>query len=128
MINLAYTPPKEDQKKAEAISSSEPENPQYPSLRFNGEQAKKAGLTNCRFGEEYEITVRVKATRIDGSYSYPGSGIHKDEPAVEFDVLTCDEPKEVESKEEDKGEKEEEEYERPKTKIERGPKEAGMLK
>jgi hypothetical protein len=112
MQDLAWSPPKSEKDTVPA-AVNEDSDPQYPSLRFNGQQASKAGLTDCRFGEEYEITIRVKATRIDASSTYPGSGVDKDKPAVEFDVLACDEPQEV-KKEEGRG---------PKVK---GPKEAGV--
>lgn len=126
MNDLAYTPPKIEKEKMAAPSpANSEESPQYPSLRFNGEQASKAGLGDCKYGEEYELTIRVRATRIDGSMSYPGSGDSKDKPEVQFDVLACDEPKEMESEKEP-----EKEAEKPKLKREgpkvKGPMEAGM--
>jgi len=131
MNSLAYDPPKRDKSEAIASPASDESGPQYPSLRFNGEQASKAGLTNCRFGEEYEITIRVKATSVGSEANYSGSGTTKDKPAITFDVLASDEPKEIESDEEDKGETEEEEAEetmperKPKQRT-LSPKEAGF--
>lgn len=113
MNSLAYTPPKEDRDKA-PTPVSEDESPRYPSLRFNGEQAAEGGLSGCEYAEEYELTIRVKATRIDGSMTYPGSGDSKEKPAIEFDVLACDPPKPVKKTENERG---------PKVK---GPKEAGI--
>lgn len=122
MTDLGYTPPKSDKADMPAAQDSTEESPQYPSLRFNGEQADKAGLSECKYGEEYEITIRVKASRIDGSMSYPGSGDSREKPEVQFDVLACDPPKEVEGDAEDKDDKPDvEEYEKPKSKIELGP-------
>lgn len=118
MKDLAWTPPKPDKNTAVSMPESS-SGPQYPSLRFNGEQASKAGLSKCEFGEEYELTIRIKATRIDASSIYPGNGDSKDKPEVQFDVIACDEPEEVDSDEED-GE-EDDEYEKPKGKIEMKP-------
>lgn len=118
MNDLSWTPPKNDKNNVASVPDSDT-GPQYPSLRFNGEQAAKAGLSKCEFGEEYELTIRVKATRIDASYTGLGSGDSKDKPEIQFDVIACDEPEEVESDGEES--KEGEEYDRPKGKIEMGP-------
>lgn len=127
MKSLAWTPPKPDKDTAaqSPISGSGDGEPQYPSLRFNGEQASQAGLSKCEFGETYELTIRVKAVRIDASSTYPGSGDTKDKPEVQFDVLACDEPTEVDAGDEEDKE-EESKYQKPKGKIELSPKEAGM--
>lgn len=119
MKDLGWTPPKSDTENSGSVVPSVEPGPQYPSLRFNGEQAAKGGLGDCEYGEEYTITLRVKATSIGGSM-YPGSGNEKDKPAMEFDVLACDPPKEAED------ESEEEEYSKPRNKIEMGPKDGGM--
>lgn len=123
MKDLSWTPPKPDKSNVASAPESSPD-PQYPSLRFNGEQAAKAGLSKCEFGEEYELTIRVKATRIDASYTGLGSGDSKDKPEIQFDVIACDEPEEVDSDEESE---EDDEYEKPKGKIEMKPgKEMGL--
>lgn len=129
MNDLAYSPPKSEQDKGGAVPTSSTETGiQYPSLRFNGEQASKAGLGGCKYGEEYELTIRVRATRIDGGGGYPGSGVTQDKPEMQFDVLACDDPVEIESEAEDKKEGVEE---KPKAKREgpkvKGPMEAGIL-
>lgn len=118
MNDLSWTPPKPDKNDVASQPESSP-GPQYPSLRFNGEQAAKAGLSKCEFGEEYELKIRVKATRIDASSIYPGNGDSRDKPEIQFDVIACDEPEEVDSEEEES--KEDDEYDRPKGKIEMGP-------
>ena len=107
-----------------ATSEESDDKEQFPCLRFNGKQAAIVDLSKCRYGEEYEMTIRVKATSIGGS-NYPGSGNDEEHPAVEFDVIAASEPEEIESEAEDEGD--DEEYEKPKTKIERGPKDAGMM-
>lgn len=130
MNSLAYTPPKPD--KADGVQpvsivsdSDTDQKPQYPSLRLNGEQAKDAKLDKCAYGDEYEITVRIKAKRIGGS-EYE---MNKDDlPPVEFDVISADNPTEVESTEEDAGEKEEDTEKpvrKPNSRVV-GPEEAGF--
>lgn len=125
MKDLGYTPPKEERDKMAKATIDETEEPQYPSLRFNGEQAESAGLHECKFGEEYEITLRIKAVSIDGSSSYPGSGSSRENPQFCFDVLACDPPKEAAEMEEDEPKKDEEPKRKPKQRVV-GPKEAGF--
>lgn len=112
MNDLAYTPPKGKDVPLPAMSNEDESGdpkPQYPSLRFNGHQAEKGKLTDCKFGEEFEITIRVRATSIGGNSWERGS---EDKPAVEFEVLASDDPKMVEAH----GEPDELEKERPKRK------------
>lgn len=114
MQDLGYLPPKRDKEQSNGavpvtiVSDSDSERkPSYPTLALNGEQAEKAGLTKCAHGEEYELTVRIKATRI-GGWSYMDGG-KTEAPAMEFDVIAADTPKEVESSAEESGESKEEE-------------------
>lgn len=107
MNDLGYLPPKRDKEESNGavpvtiVSDGDTERkPSYPTLCLNGEQAEKAGLTKCAHGEEYELTVRIKATRI-GGWSYMGTEGKSEAPAMEFDVIAADSPKEVESSEED---------------------------
>lgn len=117
MNDLAYTPPKPKKGELAAPMDSTDEagdpKPQYPSLRFNGHQAEKGKLTKCTFGEEYEMTVRVRATSIGGN-SYERDS--DDKPAVEFEVLSSSDPKEVEAGENDEDSEEEKKDEPPKRK------------
>lgn len=123
MTDIGYLPPKRDKAQSNGatpvtIVSDEETNrkPTYPTLSLNGEQAQKAGLTKCAHGDEYEITVRIKATRIGGwSYTSSPGGDGKDEPpAMEFDVIAADAPTEVESATEDATEtKADEDAEKP---------------
>lgn len=125
MKDLGYIPPKPEKSEGATpvtIVSDEDKDgkPQYPSLRFNGEQAEKAGLDKCAYGDEYEVTFRIKATRIGGSeWEMKKDGL----PPVEFDVISCDEPKEVEA--EEKSDEETEQKPKPKSRV-LGPKEAGF--
>lgn len=109
MNDLGYTPPKP--KKGDSGAAMSPDGPvgedgdpkpQYPSLRFNGHQAEKGNLTDCKFGEEFEMLVRVRAVSIGGNSWERGSD---DKPAVEFEVLAAEDPKMVEAG--DEAEKEE---------------------
>ena len=114
MKSLAYTPPKPDKAKGvtpvSIVSDDESDpKPQFPSFRLNGEQAKAAGLDKCAYGDEYEIKIRIKATRIGGSeWELKKDGL----PPVEFDVLSSDTPEEVEPEEEESEEEESEEEEK----------------
>jgi hypothetical protein len=117
MNDLAYTPPKP--KKGDLTSpmdstgeDGEPK-PQYPSLRFNGHQAEKGKLTKCTFGEEYEMTIRVRATGIGGNQWERDSD---DKPAVEFEVLSSSDPKEIEASEKEEEQDEEKEEKKPERK------------
>ncbi len=115
---------KVEEPKAVAPESTE-EREVYPSLRFNGKEAAIIDLSQCRYGEEYEMTIHVKCTSIGGA-NYPGSGNSEDEPPVEFDVLAASEPREIESEVEDEGE-EEEPQRKPKQRVV-GPEEMGLDK
>lgn len=139
MNSLAYTPKKgtKDEVPATPISAEQDQKPIFPTLSMNGEQAKKAGLTKCAHGDEYEITIRLKATRI-GGYDYPGGG-ESEAPPMEFEVLSAGDPKMVESEASENESEEEEasegesddeskEYAKPKGKIEMSPKAAGFTK
>lgn len=116
MNDLAYTPPKPSKAEMAAPMSSDTDEdgeqkPQYPTLRFNGHQAEKAKLKDCKFGEEYEITVRIRTTTIGGNSWERGS---EDKPAVECEVLSSSDPKEVETSEDE--EKEPDEPKKPERK------------
>lgn len=96
----------------------------YPSLRFSGKEAAIIDLKECKYGDEYEMTIRVRCTSI-GGLSYPG-GSEEDKPAVEFDVLAASEPSEIKGKSEPE---KKDKYEQPKKKAKQrvvGPKEMGM--
>lgn len=97
MNDLGYQPPKSE--KAEMpMSVGDSSKVQYPTLRFNGHQAEEAKLKGCKFGEEYEMMVRFKVTSIGGNSWEKDS---EDKPAVECEVLSADDPREVESGEEE---------------------------
>lgn len=111
MTDLGYTRPKKPgtlggtpATPVTIVSEDEAENkPSYPSLSLNGAQAKVAGLTKCAHGDEYEITVKIKAKRIGGyGYCCDGGSSDDDAPAMEFDVVACDAPKQVKEFEEEK--------------------------
>lgn len=106
MNDLGFVPPPPKQTLGATPVTIVPDEdatkkPQYPSLQLNGEQAEKAGLNNCSIGQVYEITIRIKAKRLGGdSWEMRDS----DKPPAQFDVISSDEPTEVESEEEDAGE------------------------
>lgn len=107
MNDLGYVPepPKKSDSGATPVTIVSDEDaekkPQYPSLRLNGEQASKAGFEDCKYGEEYELTIRIKTTSIGG---YQWDRKDPDKPAIEFDVIASDEPKMVEGSKEDEPE------------------------
>lgn len=120
MNDLGYLPPKRDKEQSNGavpvtiVSDTEADRkPSYPTLSLNGEQAQKAGLTKCAHGDEYEITIRIKATRI-GGWSYMGSDGKDESPAMEFDVVAADAPSEVESATDDAKESKADEGREPK--------------
>lgn len=99
MNDLGYKPKKSDMPSPVAVEGEDGEPKiQHPTLRLNGEQAEKAKLNECAFGDEYEVLFRIKARRIGGE-SYEGS--EEDKPAVEFDVISSGEPKMVEAGDEE---------------------------
>jgi|HubBroStandDraft_3_1064219.scaffolds.fasta_scaffold141745_2 hypothetical protein len=93
MNDLGYKPPK-GKEITQPVSTEESEDPkiQYPTLRFNGQQAEKGKLADLKFGEEFETTIRFRVTSIGGNTWERGSD---DKPAVEAEVLAMDDPKEV---------------------------------
>lgn len=90
----------------------------YPTLKLSGEQAELAGLNKCAIGDEYEVTVRIRATRL-GGHEYPDSG----KPPAEFDVIASDDP--VESTESAKDEPEPEKKAKSRSRI-KSPKDSGF--
>jgi hypothetical protein len=103
MKSLAYSPPKP--KAGEhglAMPATMREREKFPTLRLNGEQAATAGLSKCAHGEEYEIRIKVRATKIDSQGDWPGNGTSKEKPAMEFDVVAADPPQEVGAKKEER--------------------------
>lgn len=130
MTDLGFTRPPEPQANA-LTAPMPPAGPEFPSLRFNGEQAEKAGLTKCAHGDEYEITLKIRATKIGGDKYETREGGGK--PPVEFEVIAADEPKLVESEAEepdDSAEEKDAETEKapprkPKQRVV-GPKELGL--
>lgn len=111
---------------ATAFEDESEEREVYPSLRFNGKEAAIIDLSQCKYGEEYEMTIHVKCTSIGGA-NYPGSGNSEDEPSVEFDVIAASEPAEIENEAEDADEEEEEPKRKPKQRVV-GPEEMGLDK
>lgn len=68
---------------------------EYPTINFNGDQAAAAGLGKCAIGDEYEITVKIRATRLGGdSWEMERSN---GKPPASFEVVAADKPKKVES-------------------------------
>lgn len=109
MNDLAYKPPKSEKMNMPVESADGDEQKvQYPTLRLNGHQAQEAKLKDCKYGEEYEMTVRFKVTSIGGNSWEKDS---EDLPAVECEVLSADDPREVSE------EKEEEPKRKPKQRV-----------
>jgi hypothetical protein len=124
MKDLGYLPPKPKKSDTGAtpvtiVSDEDAERkPQYPCLRLNGEQAETAGLEECHYDQEYEVTFRIRAKRIGGD---SWERTKDDKPGVEFDVISSDEPREVESSKEDGSEKKDEKPKRKPRQREVGP-------
>lgn len=69
----------------------------YPSFHLDGRDVKGTGLEKKAFGDECEVTLKVRVKRIGGY------GSEKETPDLEFDVLAIgyekeDEEEETESK------------------------------
>lgn len=104
MTDLGYIPPDPKSTSPGAMpvtivgSDEADRKPQFPSLRLNGEQAQKAGLSKCAIGDVYEVAFHIKARRMGGdSWEMKGNDL----PPAEFDVIAITEdPKEIEEGEE----------------------------
>lgn len=120
MTSLAYTPPKPNSNEV-PISPLEASGPRFPRLRMNGAQAEAAGLSKCALGDEYEVTIRIKAVKLGGDeYEMRDTG----KPPAEFDVISADTPTKVDTEEDI-----EDEEEKPEPKKQPGiksPKQSGL--
>lgn len=83
------------------VSPGERSSKSYPTLRLNGEQSEECGADECKHGEEYEMTIRVRCKSIGESYG------NEKKPSVTFDILACTDIEECDDEDEEEGEKEE---------------------
>lgn len=84
----------------EAPAGKPEEHVSYPSLSLEPDQVEGSGLEGKAFGDECELKVKIRVTRIGESYGSPGK---KKAPSMGFDIVGI----EAYDKEDKKGEKEE---------------------